>query len=68
MGSSPRAGEHTYPPICVSPDSSSCAGSIHFSTRGGTRKQPENIQFPCCVEMSRRFLAYGGHAPTGFGS
>lgn len=64
MGSSPRAGEHPYPPM----DSSSCAGSIHFSTRGGTRKQPENIQFPCCIEMSRRFLAYGGHALTGFGS
>jgi hypothetical protein len=40
--------------------SSSCAGSIHFSTRDNTHKQPENIQFPC-IEMSRQSLAYGGH-------
>ena len=41
--------------------SSPLAGSSDFLTRDNTHKQPENIQFPCCVEMSRQFLAYGGH-------
>ena len=41
--------------------SSPLAGSSDFLTRDNTHKQPENIQFPCCIEMSRQFLAYGGH-------
>ena len=38
-----------------------------FLTGGNAYKQSEKYRFSC-IEMSRRFLAYGDHALTGFGS
>ena len=43
--------------------SSSCAGSIHFPTRGDTRKQSEKYSPFHCIETSTQFLGYGGHTP-----